>query len=534
MRPETGLPVAGLLLGMAALWYRLGLVWMCALILVALGLAAGAAHHFNRWPLFLAFLLWWRLRFQSFVEELFCNNTAKGAQRDQVTKGNNQAKEKEEEEAVQEKDYPFRDNEVEEEEGKEVVYQSGGASTSFSSSDQLRPRIKGATLNKLIEKITTIEAPDPELVTAFLLTYRGFCTPQQLLELLVLRYKVPLQRESRYREAIQARVQYITKKWAEDHYYDFENDEQLLKRLNAFVSLMSRSSSTAITKFADVLRLYLSKASKNEKLAMRRVHGETLPAPKVPYGGHTGPISNVMEVNPLEFARQLTILEFQCFVKIQPKECMGLAWSKKDKQEKAPNVLFFIESFNRISKWVVSQILAEEALKQRAKVLEHFIQILLHCKELQNYNAMMEINAGLHSSSVGRLKQTWKLLPTKLRVSYEESFSDMMQSNYKKLRDMLLSSPPPCIPYIGVFLTDLTFIEDGNKDMLTSHPHLINFEKRQMQSRVIEQIKLYQKKAYALQPVDRLQTFIRTLSSELSDEAAYQRSLQLEPRQQKT
>ena len=36
------------------------------------------------------------------------------------------------------------------------------------------------------------------------------------------------------------------------------------------------------------------------------------------------------------------------------------------------------------------------------------------------------------------------------------------------------------IPFIGVYLTDLTMIESGNPDFVKDHPHLINFHKRQL------------------------------------------------------
>ena len=50
------------------------------------------------------------------------------------------------------------------------------------------------------------------------------------------------------------------------------------------------------------------------------------------------------------------------------------------------------------------------------------------------------------------------------------------QNNYKRCRDRLSTIPTPAVPYIGVFLKDLTFICDGNPDYLMGG--LINVHKR--------------------------------------------------------
>lgn len=58
------------------------------------------------------------------------------------------------------------------------------------------------------------------------------------------------------------------------------------------------------------------------------------------------PLSKILEFHPLEVARQLTLLESNYFVQIQPRECLNQCWSK-DKAN-APNMLALIERFNMV------------------------------------------------------------------------------------------------------------------------------------------------------------------------------------------
>jgi hypothetical protein len=54
-------------------------------------------------------------------------------------------------------------------------------------------------------------------------------------------------------------------------------------------------------------------------------------------------------------------------------------------------------------------------------------------------------------------------------------------NNFSNFRDAVQHADPPIIPYLGVYLTDLTFIEDGNNNMLPvadGRTDIINFEVR--------------------------------------------------------
>lgn len=54
-----------------------------------------------------------------------------------------------------------------------------------------RPLLRGATIEKLVQRMTYEKFPDPEFVVAFLTTYRRYATPSELLDLLMIRYNTP-------------------------------------------------------------------------------------------------------------------------------------------------------------------------------------------------------------------------------------------------------------------------------------------------------------------------------------------------------
>lgn len=51
---------------------------------------------------------------------------------------------------------------------------------------------------------------------------------------------------------------------------------------------------------------------------------------------------------------------------------------------------------------------------------------------------------------------------------------------FRSLRDALHRCDPPCIPYLGLYLTDLSFIEEGTPNF--TQDGLLNFSKMRMVS----------------------------------------------------
>lgn len=84
---------------------------------------------------------------------------------------------------------------------------------------------------------------------------------------------------------------------------------------------------------------------------------------------------------------------------------------------------------------------------------------------------------------------------------------------------------------IGVYLTDLTFIEDGIPSIIKK-TNLINFAKRAKTAEVIRDIQQYQNVGYVLQPVGELQDYILSNMQAAGDvHEMYDKSLQVEPRE---
>jgi len=95
---------------------------------------------------------------------------------------------------------------------------------------------------------------------------------------------------------------------------------------------------------------------------------------------------------------------------------------------------------------------------------------------MQNLNAFFAIIMGLSNMAVARLTQTWERLPNKLKRTFSqfESLIDPSR-NHRRYRIFISRMEPPIIPFMPLFLKDMTFAHEGNKTYLENG--LINFEK---------------------------------------------------------
>lgn len=78
----------------------------------------------------------------------------------------------------------------------------------------------------------------------------------------------------------------------------------------------------------------------------------------------------------------------------------------------------------------------------------------------------------------------------------------------------------------GIFLTDLTFIEEGNPNRIEE---LINFAKRRKIANVIREIQQYQQIPFVFEAVERMQVWLKE-TTVCDENELYKLSLLREPR----
>ncbi|KAJ2484356.1 hypothetical protein EV174_002493 [Coemansia sp. RSA 2320] len=172
--------------------------------------------------------------------------------------------------------------------------------------------------------------------------------------------------------------------------------------------------------------------------------------------------SHILQVSPVDVACQLTIIESSCYCQIMPHELLNKEFSRGN-SSLATNVRQMTRWCTQITRWASLMILSELTPERRCRVLKYFIQLGMQLLALKNYDAVMAVKAAIFCAAVMRLKQTWSLLPKKFNVLSKRLHAAMdPDHNYANYRAILRRSQPPLLPFLGLYLTDLTFLEDGN------------------------------------------------------------------------
>ncbi|XP_071065085.1 ral guanine nucleotide dissociation stimulator-like [Dasypus novemcinctus] len=105
-------------------------------------------------------------------------------------------------------------------------------------------------------------------------------------------------------------------------------------------------------------------------------------------------------------------MDAELFKKVVPYHCLGSIWSQrhqKGKEHVAPTVRAVISQFNRVADCVVATCLGDRSMKaaDRARVVEHWIEVARECRTLRNFSSGRAILSALERHMIGHQKKTW-------------------------------------------------------------------------------------------------------------------------------
>ena len=251
--------------------------------------------------------------------------------------------------------------------------------------------VKQGTLTGLVEYLTRHDKLDVSFNDTFLLTYPSFVTASELFEKLLERFYIqappglseteaPRWIEQK-QQTIRFRVVNIMKNWFGRFWLEPHNEQTV-----SFVKLAHHlvQTSPAIMETAGASQLLV--------VIEQRLHDKSTkhlvpmpiniaPPPVVPKSLRK---IKVLDIDPTEFARQLTILEYQHYARIKPGEFLNKTWQKKGTNDAQPrtNVNTMILHSNQLASWVGGTILGQSEIKKRVMLIKHFVNIADVCSTI--------------------------------------------------------------------------------------------------------------------------------------------------------
>ncbi|XP_055301062.1 guanine nucleotide-releasing factor 2 isoform X11 [Sitodiplosis mosellana] len=382
----------------------------------------------------------------------------------------------------------------------------------FKKDGEDGPDVKGGELEALIVHATKVQKiSENAFGEAFITTFRTFIVPLDLIEKLTHRYsifccQINEIKQKAAKESFSLLVRVVNDLTAPDL------TPHILELLNEFVYQLVCSGQLMMAKLLRNCILEKYMLFKQQKWSP---HNKILSV-------ITNPPS-LLDLKSADIAEQMTLLDAQLFQKIEIPEV--LLWAQEQCEERSPNLTRFTEHFNKMSYWARSQILKQEDSKDREKHVIKFIKIMKHLRKINNYNSYLALLSALDSAPIRRLE--WHKTITEGLKEYCALIDS--SSSFRAYRQALAETNPPCIPYIGLVLQDLTFVHIGNQDYLSSG--IINFSKRWQQHNIVVNMKRFKKcSSYPFKKNERIIEFFDNFENYLDEDAMWQISETIKPR----
>ncbi|KAI4541931.1 hypothetical protein MG293_009073 [Ovis ammon polii] len=324
-----------------------------------------------------------------------------------------------------------------------------------------------ASLDTLIQHLvpTADYYPEKAYIFTFLLSSRLFIEPQELLARVCHMCIEQQQLDKPVLDKAQVRkfgpkLLQLLAEWTETFPRDFQ-EESTISHLKDVVGRIAPCDEAYRKRMHQLLQAL------HQKLAALGQGPESLLGTDKPVSYRTKPPASIHREllgicsDPYVLAQQLTHVELEQLRHIGPEE--------------------FVQAF--VNKDPLASTKPAKK-KQRAQVIEFFIDVARECFNIGNFNSLMAIISGMNMSPVSRLKKTWAKVKTAKFFILEHQMDPT--GNFCNYRTALRgaahrsltahsSREKIVIPFFSLLIKDIYFLNEGCANRLPNGH--VNFEK---------------------------------------------------------
>jgi len=412
------------------------------------------------------------------------------------------------------------------------------------------------TVNQWVRWITEPKNTDDQSIAMFILGYPILVSAEKVVAKLLQRCHVPAKSTSQ--DPFRAvRALTVLRRWIESYPRDISGpvQEQLVHFVKSAGDKNTSGEFRQLAAALEKLDLRASPADSTVEEFPKVADGQYIP-PRVP-SNIFSPKLTLEDVDESEIARQLCLLDFRPYWKMQARELLGCAWRKDPSA--APNVMAMLQRERDVTRWAITCIVygrwtPEGGVNERDR-LRMYVKICRIAFYLLLYNdfaGAWALTVALSSNLVNRVvradeqrdalfqiaqsvarKNTPSSSGPMVAIPEEPSFITTSltslfspSNNFKDYRSALsrarMSSVPVdvspsvlenggCVPLINVHLDDITIIQDAMPDTVGPN-NLLNFEKSSLQCRQIIATLENQDNFYSILPIAQIMSLLKDWS----------------------
>ena len=245
---------------------------------------------------------------------------------------------------------------------------------------------------------------------------------------------------------------------------------------------------------------------------------------------------NILKYLTTDIASELTRVSYSLYSKIKIKEFLKGAFNGQDKYKSSPHICQIINRFNRLSSFVIEEILAYDHAEKRAEILLKFIRICVILKKIGNFDDFLSIMTGLTNFNINKLNKTWGHIPSSDMTNFREMKTIMsFEDNWKNLRNEIqkrIEKNLFYIPHLGYYTKRLLFLEELGP-YIKKDTSLINIEKILEVYKVLKNFYQIKNVKYTYNDIDKnikKELFILQCLEPANEDSLVETSNSLEPK----